>query len=221
MTASVLMTTNPEPVDYSTSGADILFRLDENKLEDIPVIENGQLVGSVFEADIYNMDDLDKTLKEKKVSLKKEYVYDNQHVFEIAREMLSSGLSVLPVVNEKEQFLGSISRKDLLTYLSDMIGVINPGAVIVLEVNQSDYVLSQIAQIVESQDAKVLNLFVVSVKDSTMLEVIIRVNSMEIQTLVQTFNRYNYIIKATYTEDEKMYDDLQERYDSLMKYLDI
>ena len=44
---------------------------------------------------------------------------------------------------------------------------------------------------------------------------------MEIQALIQTFNRYNYIIKATYTEDEQMYEDLRDRYDSLMRYRSI
>lgn len=105
--------------------------------------------------------------------------------------------------------------------LSEILGVENPGAIIILEINQNDYVLSEIAQIVESQDAKILNLFVENSNNTTKADVILKINTYEIQSLIQTFNRYNYIIKATYTENEKMYDDLRDRYDSLMKYLSI
>jgi hypothetical protein len=48
-----------------------------------------------------------------------------------------------------------------------------------------------------------------------------KVNSMDIQPLIQTLNRYNYIIKATYSESEEMYEDLRDRYDGLMNYLNI
>ena len=73
----------------------------------------------------------------------------------------------------------------------------------------------------ESQDSKIMNLFVTTNSDSTKMDVTIKLNTMEIQALMQSFNRYNYIVKATYTEDEKMYDDLRDRYDSLMRYLNV
>ena len=80
----------------------------------------------------------------------------------------------------------------------------NPGAIIILELNQNDYVLSQIAQIVESQDMKILGLYVSSEIDSTKMEVTIKLNKYEIQSLIKALNRYNYTIKATFTEDETM-----------------
>jgi len=221
MIAKLISSKTPEPVSPTSSGSDILFLLDENKLDDIPVVENGKLIGSVLETDIYTLSDPDKPIGQQKISLKRDFVFDHQHLMDIIKVFDNSKLSVLPVVDENETYIGCITLNKVIHEMAHVLAVNNPGAYIVLEINQNDYILSEIAQIVESQDAKILNLFVPASKDSTKADVIIKINTMEIQAMLQTFNRYNYIIKATYTEDEKMYDDLRERYDSLMRYLSI
>jgi acetoin utilization protein AcuB len=221
MIAKLILSSTPEPVRLSDSGSDILYHLDENHLDDIPVVNKGLLVGSVKESDIYTLDDPDKPLSSQKVTLARAFVYEYQPILDVLKVFASSKLTVLPVVDEKEHYSGCITLKKAVSEMAEILAVDNPGAFIVLELNQNDYVLSQIAQIVESQDSKILNLFVTPLPDSTMAEVIIKVNTREIQALIQTFNRYNYIIKATYTEDEQMHDDLRDRYDSLMRYLSI
>jgi Mg/Co/Ni transporter MgtE len=221
MIAKHFITTSIEPIRFNETGTDILYHLDENRLQDMPVVDGTNLKGSVTESDVYTMDDPDKPLKKQKFTFIREFVFEYQHIFDVIRIMATSKLTMLPVVDEKEKFLGIIQQSDMVARLGEILAVDNPGAIIVLEVNQHDYVLSEIARIVESQDTKVLNLFVSTSKDSTKMDITLKLNTIEIQALIQTFNRYNYIIKATYTEDEKMYDDLRERYDSLMKYLSI
>jgi predicted transcriptional regulator len=221
MIAKLILTTTPEPVRPSDSGSDILYHLDENRLDDIPVVDRGELIGSVRESDIYTFNDPDKPLSSQKVSLVRAFVYEYQHILDIIKVMTEAELSVLPVVDDHEHYTGCIVLKTVVEEMARMLSVSNPGAFIILDINWNDYILSQIAQIVESQDAKILNLFVTPSRDSTKTDVIIKVNTMEIQALMQTLNRYNYIIKATYTEDEQMYEDLRDRYDSLMRYLSI
>jgi len=60
----------------------------------------------------------------------------------------------------------------------------------------------------------------VSSPDSTKLEITIKINKIEINGLLQTFSRYNYIVKASFTESDD-FDDLKDRYDSFMNYLNI
>ncbi len=221
MIAKLIISTTLEPIQISETGADILYHLDENRLQDMPVVDNGRLIGSISDNDIYAFADPDLPLKKQKLNLKKDFVYDHQHLMDVVKVMASSKLTILPVVDEDENYVGCISLSRLIEKLSEVLGVENPGSIIILEINQNDYVLSEIAQIVESQDAKILNLFIESSGNTTKADVILKINTFEIQSLLQTFNRYNYIIKASYTENEKMYDDLRDRYDSLMKYLSI
>jgi hypothetical protein len=52
------------------------------------------------------------------------------------------------------------------------------------------------------------------------MEVSIKVNKIDIGAILQTFDRYGYYVKATFGDDEDT-DDLKDRYDSLMNYLNI
>jgi len=65
-----------------------------------------------------------------------------------------------------------------------------------------------------------LNLCVTSSKDSTQLEITLKTNKININPILQTFTRYNYNVKATYAEKTN-YEDLRERMDEFLNYLNI
>ncbi|HJN06150.1 MAG TPA: CBS domain-containing protein, partial [Bacteroidales bacterium] len=95
-----------------------------------------------------------------------------------------------------------------------------PGGVIVLEVSVNDYSLTEIANIVESNDAKVLSSYILSKVNSTKLEVIIKVSKLELGSILQTFERFGYQVNASFEEDVDL-DELKDNYDSLINYLNI
>jgi len=167
------------------------------------------------------MKDPDASLSDQKLPHLNIYVGEYQHFFNVIGVMAANSLTLVPVVDDKVHYIGSVMINNLVKYFSLTGAISAMGSIIVLELNQNDYVLSQISQIVESHDQKILSLYVTSQKDSTKIEVTMKVNSMDIQPLIQTLNRYNYIIKATYSESEEMYEDLRDRYDGLMNYLNI
>ena len=78
--------------------------------------------------------------------------------------------------------------------------------------------MSQITQIVESNNAKILSSYIMSPPDSTKLEVTLKINQIELGRIIRTFERYDYIIKASYQKSE-VDDDIQNRYESLMNFL--
>ena len=221
MIAKQLMTDLASVVNTTNTGSDVLYFMDEDKLSVLPVVNQDNYLGLISEAQVFNMKDPDKPLAEQNIPYRNVYVKDNQHIYEVIKTMSAEKIPLLPVIDEKGRYTGCISMETLIEYIGNFTAVGNPGAIILLELNQNDYVLSQIAQIVESNDAKILSLYVTSDKNSTKLEVTIKISKMEIQSILQAFNRYNYIIKATYTEDKEMYNDLRDRYDSLMNYLNI
>ncbi len=221
MIAKQIITDAITPLKLTDTGSDALMFMDEMKVSHLPVVKGDEFVGLVSETDIYNMKDPDASLGEQKLPHLNVFVNEYQHFFNVIGVMAANSLTLVPVVDEKVHYIGSIMINNLVKYFS-LTGAINSmGSIIVLELNQNDYVLSQISQIVESHDQKILSLYVTSQKDSTKIEVTMKVNSMDIQPLIQTFNRYNYIIKATFSESTEMYEDLRDRYDALMNYLNI
>jgi CBS domain-containing protein len=195
--------------------------MDEYRVSFLPVLDDQLFLGLISESEIFKLTDPDAALRDQKVPYKMVYVNESQHIFEVIKIMSAEKISILPVLDENKLFLGCISISNLVEYFGKLTAMSNPGAIIILELNQNDYVLSQIAQIVESQDIKILSLYVSSDIDSTKMEVTIKVNKFEIQSLIKALTRYDYTIKATFLEDEKMVDDLLDRYNALMNYLNI
>ena len=87
-----------------------------------------------------------------------------------------------------------------------------------MEVNQLDYSMAQIGQIVESNDAKILSSTILSDPSSTKLDVTLKINQEDLTSIIRTFERYDYVVKASFQNGVGT-EDLQWRYDVLMNYL--
>jgi signal-transduction protein with cAMP-binding, CBS, and nucleotidyltransferase domain len=134
--------------------------------------------------------------------------------------MTENKLSLIPVTDKHNHYLGVITHARIIEQFSHFTSLMNPGGIIVLEINERDYSLSEIAQIVETNDASILSVFINSIPDSTRMEVTLKLNKMDISAVLQTFSRYEYVVKASFSEGD--YDELlRDRFDSLMSYLNI
>jgi len=87
--------------------------------------------------------------------------------------------------------------------------------------NITDYSLTEISNIVEGNDGKILSLYISQPNDSTKIEVTLKINRTEISSFIQTFNRYNYTVKASYMESGEINSLIESRYESFMRYLNV
>ena len=93
--------------------------------------------------------------------------------------------------------------------------------VIQLEMGAYDYSLSEIARIVEENDAKIMGLTVDSIpEDPGRIMVSLLINKAECGAILQSFYRYNYNIAKTFSSPDED-SDLRDRYALLMKYLSV
>lgn len=208
------------PAKTSDTASLALAWMDEYKVNHIPIVNVDNYLGLISENDIYTSNAFDDPLGNHKLSLNNPSVYENQHIFEIIKLCSTLNLSLIPVIDYKNNYLGVITLKKIVDEINNFSSLNNPGGIIVLEININDYSLSEISQIVESNDTKILSLFITTHFDSTKMDVCLKLNRMDISPVLQTFNRYNYVVKTILAEQE-IEDDLQDRYDSLMKYLSI
>lgn len=220
MIAKDLIAEGVHPLKITDTGTSALMLMDEYKVWHMPVTEKDMYLGLITETDIYTLEDPDQPLECLKSALKRTFVSEYDHVYDVIKIADSMGISVIPVLNEKEDYLGLITMRKLLTGFAAISGIGFPGAVIILELNVNDYLLSEIAQIIESNDARILGMHLSPHSESTKLDVTIRINQTDIRSILQTFNRYNYIVKASFSPKDPN-EDLRDRYDSLMRYLNI
>ncbi len=220
MIASELLSDIIVPLKTSDIVETALQMMDEYKVSHLPVVNNRSYLGLVSESDIDTGVDPATPVGNVKLSLSRPMINDYQHIFDVIRMITDHHLSLLPVVDDNENYLGVISLQVLTDKLAMMTAIQNPGAILVLEMSQNDYSLSEIAQIVESNDAKILSMYITSRIDSTIMEVILKINKQDISPVINTFNRYDYSIKASYGEEEDP-GDLKDRYDSLMNFLNV
>ena len=95
-----------------------------------------------------------------------------------------------------------------------------PGSIVILEMNTRDYSLSQISQIVEGNDAKILSMHINAHRDSTKIEVTLKINKEELAPILQSFGRYNYTVKATFHQNN-LNVDLKKRFEEFIHFLNI
>jgi acetoin utilization protein AcuB len=220
MIAKDLITDAVIPLKTSDSGLTALHWMDEFKVEHMPIVNESEFLGLISEDDIFELNSFEEPLGNHPLSHQNAYVNQSQHIYDVIRVFSEMKLTLLPVVDEKRKYLGVITLAKLVEHMSSIAAINDPGGIIVLELTANDYSISEIAQIIESNEARVLSLYVTSHSDSTKLELTIKVNRQDIQPILQTFHRYEYVIKASFFESD-YYDDLRERYDLLMNYLNI
>ena len=145
------------------------------------------------------------------------FIPANTHLFDITRIMYDTNSTTIAVCDEKQNYIGAISLADLLKAYSKNTANSLPGAIITLEMFPRDYSLTEIARITESNDFKITGLFIRNIENNK-LEVSLKLNSVEIKTVLHTFERYNYNIKSVHQLSE-VADNLNQRLDWLIKYI--
>lgn len=190
-----------------------------NYIKHLPVVSDNQLISLISEDQLLRYDK-DLKMSEIKDSNTVKYCRKDDHIFEVISLLAEEKLTTIPVLDKDDLYLGFITQEDLIQFYANSFSFKEPGSIIVLEVNRRSYTLSEISRIIELENAAVLSTFLNDVPDSTNIMVTIKVNLNEIQPIVKALERYGYEIKASFTEQEYI-DDLKERYDMLMSYLNV
>jgi acetoin utilization protein AcuB len=218
MIAKDLITDEIPPLKHTDTGETALRWMDEFKVSHLPVLKNDNFVGLISESDILDRQDLEQSLDVLFDHLPRPYVKENAHIYEVLFKVAEHKISVIPILHEDETYAGCTSIHQLIMLIANTGSIKETGGIIVLEVNEIDYSLAQIAQIVESNNAKILSSYIFSSPDSTKLEVTLKINKIELDSIIRTFERYDYIISASYQKSNSD-EDLQMRYDAVINFL--
>jgi acetoin utilization protein AcuB len=208
------------PVHTSDTVQKVVDRMVEFRVRHLPIVNEDQFLGLVGENDLVNVTDTQTAIGALALSLVNPYVREDQHIYDVIRLFHERQLTVVPVLDIKNNYLGLISINAMNDYFARLTSVSQPGGIIVLEINNKNNSLAHMAQIVESDNAQILSSYLYAYPDSTRVEVTLKVNKQDISSIIATFLRYEYDIKATFNHTGDN-DNSKDRYDSLMNYLNL
>ena len=220
MIAKDLITDEIHPLKITDSGNKAIHWMEEYKVSHLPIVQKNEYLGLICETDILDLNITDEHFEKYQLSLIRPYILENQHFYDVIKLFANLRITVLPVLDEKQNYLGIIPLTALLKEFSLLAATRDPGGIIVLEMSEHDYWMTKIAQIVEGNDAKILSFYVNSTSDSTKIEVTLKTNKEDISGILQTFTRYGFTIKASFFQTE-FKDDLKNRFDLFMNYINM
>lgn len=220
MIAKELISLHIPSISFADSGEKALEIMDENRVSHLAIVEDGEYLGLISDNEIYDFEDETLSLKSAKPNLTRPYVNGYSHPYEVIGLISQFNLSAVPVLDDKENYLGVISIQDLATAFTKITNANVAGGIIILALNARDYSMAQVAHIIEDDKAKILSSYISAQEDSLKIELIIKTNKSDLTSIIAAFNRYDYEVKASF--HQSIYDeDLERRYEQFIKYLNI
>jgi len=218
MQASTLISSSIESIHPAEDGSRALQMMEQFRVNHLAVVKNKYFLGVVSDKEIMNWQSTDEHIDEHLNNIAAPHVKHNQHLFDIIEVLEKNNLSIVPVLDEENHYLGIITSRKLMYTIAKSATIQSVGGVIILEMNSHDYSLTEIAGVVESNNAKILSSYIISKPNSTNIEVTIKLNKQDITAIIKDFERRDYKISASYKEKETDVD-FSQRYESLMRFL--
>jgi hypothetical protein len=146
-------------------------------------------------------------------------VRDTSNWLDALEAFAQNSCNIMPVLNAQNQYLGYYELNDFIGIFNETPFFAEPGGVLIIETTTQDYSFSEISQIVESNDAKLLGAFI-SKMESGIIQITLKIGETGLNDVIQTFRRYSYNIISDH-EDDTYVENLKERSEYLKKYLDV
>ncbi|CAM1373174.1 CBS domain-containing protein [Tenacibaculum xiamenense] len=204
-------------LDDTVGSAQELCR--ELPITHIPIVKNGKLVGCLPGSDIQTLDNKDGLLKDYDYLLDHFYTSEKATLLDLVSLFADNDSNLIPVLDKELNYIGYYELGDILDVLADSPFLHLDSETLIVEKNNTDYSMSEVSQIVESNKGKLLGMYI-SFESQETIQITLKVSTDIINDIIQTFRRYDYTV-ITQHEDDSYLEELKDRARYLRKYLDM
>jgi CBS domain-containing protein len=209
------------PLKATDDAAKAIVWMEEFRCNHLPVVAEGQLLGFISEEIILEYNDIDKRLADFDLTGEHCTVPLDAHFYDILRVAGENKLQIVAVLDEDNRYAGVITVQDIMTTFAQTASVQMQGGILVLSMDLIDYSLAEICRYVEENNAKVISSTMVEDPlDKGKIKVTLKINQLDLNRIVATLERFGYRVIGRYQETREDTGEKQ-RYDMLMRYLDI
>ena len=208
-----------KPLNSKSKIRDLQLLFNQLTFSHIPVEDdNNAYLGCFSETDAHCFES-DKTLDTYKYAIEDFFVRDTTLWLDVLEAFAINSTNIMPVLNEQNKYLGYYELNDIIGLFNESPFFSEAGGVLIVEKGINDYSFSEVSQIVESNDGKLLGAFI-SKMNSDLVQITLKIGNTGLNEIIQTFRRYSYNIVSGHEEDSYI-ESLKERSDYLKKYLNI
>ena len=220
MLARDLINGNIPRLRLQDSVSKALQLLNDFRISHLPVVSDDKFLGLVSEDDLLDAEAEKLNIEHLQDNFLKESIQGSVHFLNAVSSSIKNDITVIPVINNEDDFAGVITIPDLLKTLGNFAGANEIGGLIVIEMERSQFAISEISRIVESNDCTILHLNTTTDNITGLLTVTLHINNREIASVVSTFERYEYNVVYSFGS-ENFENQISSNYQNLMNYLDI
>lgn len=208
-----------KPLLNSNLISDVQLLFNQLTYSHIPVKnEDGVYLGCLSENDAHCFE-TEKNIQEYIYAIEGFFVRNTTNWLDVLEAFAQNTSNIMPVLNEKNRYLGYYELNDVIGLFNETPFFAEAGGVLIVEKGVNDYSFSEISQIVESNNGKLLGAFV-SKFENDLAHITLKIGSVGLSDVAQTFRRYSYNIISGHEEDTYL-ESLKERSDYLNKYLNM
>lgn len=207
-----------KPVQISDTISEIKSSFKTSKFNHLPVFKKEVFKGSIHVDDLLDLDP-SSSLSDFNYLLEVFYVEIHKTNLDLIHEFANHQTNLLPILDQDKEYVGVMKLEDVLDLFGESPFVANEGEVMILRKERSKFAFSEVAQLIETLNARVSGMYVSKLSEE-IVEVTVKVEHQGINEILQTFRRYEYQIASEHPED-LFAEDLKEHSDYLNKYLDI
>jgi len=217
MNLSELIINDIKPVEVNQKIRLIQQMFNNLTYSHIPICLGEDFLGCISENDTHCFDS-EIAIKDCQYAVEFFFVNDTTNWLDVLEAFAQNSTNVMPVMNEGV-YVGYYELKDIIGLFDQTPFFFEPGSILIVRKEMKEYSFSEISQIVESNNAKILGAFL-SKFENDQAEITVKISNSGLSDIIQTFIRYGYIVVAGH-EEESYVQDLKDRSNYLKKYLDI
>jgi len=207
-----------KPLNVTNNIGDAQQLFNQLTYSHIPIKKEGIYIGCISETDAHCVDS-DKPLSE--------YLYTYEGFFvriytlwlDVLEAFAQKDTNIMPVLSENNEYLGYYELNDIISMFNQTPFFSEPGGILIVEKGYDDYSFSEVCQIAESNNGKLLGAFISKIEND-MVQITLKIGNSSLNDIIQSFRRYSYNIISGHEEDAFI-QNLKERSDYLNKYLNL
>ncbi len=207
-----------KPLNITDKISDLQLLFNQLTYSHIPILKDGVYLGCISETDAHCFESA-KSISECNYTIEGFFVRPATNWLDVLEVFAQNDSNIMPILDHNNKYLGYYELNDIIHLFNETPFFSEPGGILIVEKGIQDYSFSEISQIVESNDAKLLGAFI-SKMDGDLARITIKIGDASLNDIIQTFRRYSYNIISGHEEDSYI-ESLKDRSQYLDKYLNM